>query len=155
MRFPKLATLASLAFVAAVSGACTTIQGFRPASPFARLSSAPVAAAAPSSESSVRTLRPMGASRSVNGYVNARRDGLDLCRSQERMHTPGFDGTATLEVTLAEDGYVLRARVLESKWTHGGGPIEDCLLTTVRRWRFPQSDTMDQYVHTFDVKFRK
>lgn len=150
MRYSKLATLA---FVAAVSGACTTIQGFRPASPFSRLSAAPVAAAAPSQESAVSTLRPMGASRSVNGYVRARQDGLELCRAQERMHTPGFDGKATLEVTLAEDGYVLRARVLDSKWSHSGGPIEDCLLTTVRRWRFPESDTMDQYVHTFDVKF--
>ena len=85
--------------------------------------------------------------------VAQREADLQFCRDQERASNAAFAGTATIEVSLAEDGYVLRARVIEREWNADGAAVEDCMLQNIRRWRFPETETFDKYVHTFAVKF--
>lgn len=89
----------------------------------------------------------------VAKFVRSHYGQLQFCHDAALAQGVAPTGTATVEVTLAEDGYVLRARVTERAWDGDGAGVEECMLTTVRRWVFPKSGTMDQYIHTFGVGF--
>jgi hypothetical protein len=97
--------------------------------------------------------RSGGSSPEVARFVRAHYRQLQFCHDAALARGVAPTGTATVEVTLAEDGYVLRARVIERAWDGDDAGVEDCMLTTVRRWVFPKSGTMDRYVHTFGVSF--
>ena len=111
--------------------------------------------AAPSADLSSAPELSNRSTAGVARYVNARRDQFQVCRDDALLRGVTMPtGTATIEVTLAEDGYVLRARVTERAWTGEGdaAALEECMLTTVRRWVFPKNGTFDQYIHSFEVK---
>lgn len=88
----------------------------------------------------------------VARFARANAPTLQYCHDDAALrNTAAVVGSATVEVTLAEDGYVLRARVLDRSWSGDGAAAEDCILANVRRWTFPKSGTFDQYVHSFSV----
>jgi hypothetical protein len=140
--------IAMVTVLAATLGACATPQAARSSAYAGRGAVAP---------SPVRlTSAPARSSRSsaaVSNFVRARYTQLQFCHDDARVRGTAPTGNARIEVTLAEDGYVLRARVTERAWNGDGREVEECMLTTVRRWVFPKSGTMDEYVHTFAVSF--
>jgi hypothetical protein len=147
MRRPMLVMLASAGLVAsgcATSGTALSAShaGFGTVSaPSGGVSSTP---APRESRSAVAVAR----------FVRANAPTLQQCHDDAALRQAAVVGSATLEVTLAEDGYVLRARVLERSWSGDGAAAEECILSNVRRWTFPRSGTFDQYVHTFTVTQR-
>ena len=134
------------AFTLTASG-CATQQ--------ARSSSYVRGSVAPASTVSLVSLpgRSGRASADVARFVRSHYGQLQFCHDVALARGVAPSGTATVEVTLAEDGYVLRARVTDRQWSGDGAEVEECMLTTVRRWVFPKSGTMDQYVHSFGVNF--
>ena len=88
----------------------------------------------------------------VQKFVQTHAPSLQLCYQESAIRNTAVAGTAKLEVTLAEDGYVLRVRVLERAWEGDGSAMEECVLANVRRWKFPETGPFDQYIHSFSVK---
>ena len=89
--------------------------------------------------------------KSIVKFVKEHRAQLQYCQDLERAANKDFAGSATIEVTHEENGYVLRARVTERSWNADGARIEDCMLTAIRRWDFPDIGPLDEFVHSFTV----
>ena len=100
------------------------------------------------------SLRGSHASPAIGAFVRDRNAQLQLCYDDARVQQATLAGKATIGVTLADDGRVLAASILDRTWRGGSGDgVERCLLGTVRRWRFPELDTDQQHAHTFSVVF--
>lgn len=141
-------TIALLTALSLSATACVVPGAMRPAR-YSSFSDVP-ATTAPTDGAIV--LRSNGRkSASIVKFVREHRAQLEYCRDLERIHNPAFAGKASIEVTLEENGYVLRARVLQRDWNADGANMEDCMLTAIRRWDFPDSGPLDEFVHAFDV----
>ena len=89
-------------------------------------------------------------------FVREREPQLQFCYREARATSPGLIGSATVAVTLANDGRVLAADVVRRSWSGGDGSadVERCVLERVRGWRFPALDSKDErQVHSFAVIF--
>ena len=109
---------------------------------------------APAPVPQLASLRGSHASPAIGAFVRDRNAQLQLCYDDARVQQATLAGKATIGVTLADDGRVLAASILDRTWRGGNGnDVERCLLGTVRRWRFPELDTDQQHAHTFSVVF--
>ena len=133
--------------VAATTG-CAVPQAARSAAfaGFGDNSPAPASHAAP-----VPLRRTKGQIGAIQNFVRDHRAQLQYCRDLERVNNPTFGGSANIEVTLEDNGYVLRAKITDRAWNADGARMEDCMLTAIRRWDFPDAGPLDEFVHTFRV----
>ena len=144
----RRSTFALLTILAAATTGCAVPQAVRSAR-FASLGQreeAPVVHAAPAP-----LRRSKGQIKTMTEFVREHRAQLEFCRDLERAENPAFGGTANIEVTLEDNGYVLRARVTDRAWNADGARMEDCMLTAIRRWDFPDAGPLDEFVHAFRV----
>jgi outer membrane biosynthesis protein TonB len=114
-----------------------------------RLSTAP----APATSTPRATLaRGSRATPSVGNFVRERQAQLQVCYQDEKDRD--LTGSATIAVTLADDGRVEKAAIAKRGWSHGNGrAIEKCLLATVQRWQFPTLTPNEEHKHSFTVVF--
>ena len=145
MRRPTIALLTALTLTAS---ACVT-PGAMGSARYSSYSDAPTASAP--TDGPVVLRRNDRKAKSIVNFARDHRAQLDYCRDLERAHNPAFAGTAKIEVTLEDNGYVLRARVTERNWNADGTSVEDCMLTAIRRWDFPDIGPLDEFVHSFEV----
>lgn len=144
----RRSTFVLLTILAAATTGCAVPQAVRSAR-FASLGQredVPVVHAAPAP-----LRRTKGQVKSMTEFVREHRAQLEFCRDVERIDDATFGGTASLEVTLEDNGYVLRARIRDRAWSADGARMEDCMLTAIRRWDFPDAGPLDEFVHTFRV----
>ena len=114
-----------------------------------RLSAVPAPAASTPRATLARGSR---ATPSVGNFVRERQAQLQVCYQDEKDRD--LTGSATIAVTLADDGTVERALIAKRGWSHGNGrAIEKCLLSTVERWQFPTLTPNEEHKHSFTVVF--
>ena len=144
----RRSTFVLLTIIAAATTGCAVPQAVRSArfASFGQPAAATDAHAAP-----VPLRRTKGQIGALVNFVRDHRAQLEFCRDVERLENPAFGGTANIEVTLEDNGYVLRARVADRAWNADGARMEDCMLTAIRRWDFPDAGPLDEFVHTFRV----
>ena len=144
----RRSTFALLTILAAATTGCAVPQAVRSA----RFASYGEPAAATDAHAAPAPLRrSKGQINALVSFVSDHRAQLEFCRDLERSETPTFAGTANIEVTLEDNGYVLRARVADRSWNADGARMEDCMLTAIRRWDFPDAGPLDEFVHSFRV----
>jgi len=153
----NLAFVTSVALVLVVSGCATgadrTTSG--------ALRAAPQPAIAPTTSTPRLASGPARASRgtaAIGDFVRAREQQLQFCYSEARTEQPDLTGSATISITLAEDGAVRDASILRSAWSGkrgGARDVETCVLSRVRAWRFPAGGPDDPNVHSFAVIFSR
>jgi hypothetical protein len=114
-----------------------------------RLSSSPSIPPRPTS------LRGSLAPPAIGAFVRERHAQLQVCYDTQRAADAGLAGKATIGVTLADDGRVADAWILERSWQGDGKVVEGCLLGTVRRWRFPEPAARATRSHSFSVVFSR
>ena len=142
----RRSTFALLTIIAAATTGCAVPQAVRSAR-FASFGEAP-----PAVQSAPEPLRrTKGQIKAITDFVHDHRAQLEFCRDLERLENKAFGGTATLEVTLEDNGYVLRARVADRAWNADGARMDDCMLLASRRWAVPDAGPLDEFVHTFRV----
>ena len=142
----RRSTFVLLTVLAAGTTGCVVPQAVRSAR-FASFGEAsPAAHSAPAP-----LRRSKGQIAGIVDFVRDHRAQLEYCRDVERIDNAAFAGAATLEVTLEDNGYVLRAKVTDRAWNADGARMEDCMLTAIRRWDFPDAGPLDEFVHTFRV----
>ena len=155
----KLAIVTSVALVLVGSG-CFTAER---TSTTGALRAAPQPAIAPAAEPRAG-IASSGSSRASRGtaqigdFVRAREQQLQFCYSEARVEQPDLSGSATVSITLAEDGAVQDARIVRSAWSgkkNAARGVESCMLARVRAWRFPAGDPRDPNVHSFAVIFSR
>jgi hypothetical protein len=144
----RRSTFALLTIIAAATTGCVVPQAARSAR-FASFGDAAAATDAHAAPAPLR--RSKGQINAMVDFVRDHRAQLEYCRDLERATNPAFGGTANLEVTLEDNGYVLRAKVTDRSWNAEGARMEDCMLTAIRRWDFPDSGPLDEFVHSFRV----
>lgn len=144
----RRSTFALLAILAAATTGCAVPQAVRSAR-FATFGDPAAVSASHAAPAPLR--RSKGQINDMVGFVRDHRAQLELCRDLERAENPAFGGTASIEVTLEDNGYVLRARIADRAWNADGARMEDCMLTAIRRWDFPDAGPLDEFVHTFRV----
>jgi TonB family protein len=70
--------------------------------------------------------------------VRARLRSIQDCYEKELKRDPTLAGKIEIEFTIGAGGEVEDARVSSNKM--GSAPVGDCIVSRVRRWRFPQPD---------------
>ena len=145
----RRSTFVLLATLAAATTGCVAPQAARTAR-FAVLGERATASASHAAPAPLR--RSKGQIGALVSFVRDHRAQLEYCRDLERAENPAFGGTANIEVTLEDNGYVLRARVADRAWNADGARMEDCMLTAIRRWDFPDAGPLDEFVHSFRLK---
>lgn len=153
----RLANVAFVALAVAVSG-CTTGAGhFRRSAPPGDASSAALRSAEPRYAATDRPSdRSSRGSPRFGDFVRAREPQLQFCYGEARRKHPNLTGSATVTVTLGDDGGVASTAIVRRSWAgKGGNDVERCLLSTVRGWRFPPVDPQDAHVHSFAVIFSR
>jgi hypothetical protein len=99
---------------------------------------------------------PSRGSPSFGNFVRTREPQLQFCYQEARASSPQLTGSATVAVTLADDGGVVDARIVRHSWSNGArgsDVVERCMLEKVRSWRFPSIGSRDEHVHSFSVIF--
>lgn len=87
-------------------------------------------------------------------FVRARQPQLQFCYSEARRKHPKLAGSATVAVTLADDGAVANADIVRRSWSEKGGKdVEKCMLAKLRAWHFPPVDPDEPHTHSFAVIF--
>ena len=144
----RRSTFVLLTIIAAATTGCAVPQAVRSArfASYGEPAATTDAHAAP-----VALRRTRGQIKSIVGFVRDHRAQLEYCRDLERIENAAFAGTANVEVTLEDNGYVLRARIADRSWNADGARMEDCMLTAIRRWDFPDAGPLDEFVHSFRV----
>ena len=74
----------------------------------------------------------------VAAVMKAKLRGLQDCYERELKKYPSLAGRLTIAFTIDALGAVADARVEKDEM--GSAPVADCLVTRVRRFRFPKSD---------------
>ena len=148
----RRSTFATLAILAVAATGCFAPPAAR-STPFGGFGDVPRASAPAEPTAEVPLRRDSRHAAAIVRFVRDHRAQLEYCRDVERIHNPSFSGKATIEVSLEDNGYVLRARVLDRSWSADGAAMEDCMLTAIRRWDFPDSGPLDEFVHGFTVSF--
>ncbi|HKG91070.1 MAG TPA: AgmX/PglI C-terminal domain-containing protein [Gemmatimonadaceae bacterium] len=123
-------------------------------------SSMPMAAATLAPSVSATAQPASGGSLAVGTFVRGREPQLQFCYAETRAASPTLAGSATVAVTLAADGRVLKADIVRRSWSGGdsGHVVEQCMLSRVRAWKFPAGDPEDgdlQRAHSFAVIFTR
>lgn len=144
----RRSTFALLTILVAATTGCAVPQAVRSAQ-YAGFGDNTGATASHAAPAPLR--RSKGQINAMTGFVRDHRAQLEYCRDVERIDNPAFGGTANVEVTLEDNGYVLRARITDRSWNADGARMEDCMLTAIRRWDFPDSGPLDEFVHAFRV----
>lgn len=151
----NLAFVTSIALVLVGSGCATG------ADRTASLRAAPQPALTPGTSAPRLASGPARASRgtaAIGDFVRAREQQLQFCYSEARTEQPDLTGSATISITLAEDGAVRDASILRSAWSGkrgGARDVESCVLSRVRAWRFPAGSPNDPNVHSFALIFSR
>lgn len=135
----RLVTVVCVALALAGSG-CTARRAAKPV---------PVSALVPEV--------PSRGSAKFGSFVRAREPQLQFCYREARAASPELAGSATVAVTLAADGSVLKADIVRRAWSgRGSDDVERCLLSRVRVWKFPPTDAAADEatrIHSFAVIF--
>src|SRR5215217_6390476 len=109
----RRSTIVPCLALALASAAC--VAGPTPARPSASLAAATMAPpVAPQPVAS-------GGSLAVGTFVRSREPQLQFCYGETRAASPALAGSATVAVTLAADGRVLKADVVRRSWAGGSG----------------------------------
>ena len=139
----KLATLACTALALIGSGCVTP--------PPARMLAGPGVATA-----GARGGAPSYGSPAFGNFVRARSPQLQFCYEDTRASSPALAGSATVAVTLASNGSVLNADIVRRSWAgKGSEAVETCVLSRVRAWKFPATNTEENLTHSFAVIFTR
>ena len=110
--------------------------------------------AAASSKASVPA--PSNGSPAFGNFVRARSPQLQFCYEDTRTSSPYLAGSATIAVTLGPSGNVLNADIIRRTWSGKGSEVvESCVLSRVRAWRFPATNTDELLTHSFAVIFTR
>ena len=117
-------------------------------------------AVAPSAAPAARTTsgsRASGGTATFGDYVRARQPQLQFCYEETRAKHPKLAGSATVAVSLAADGSVQAVDIVRKSWSGKGfKEVESCVLSKVRGWRFPASESPDEVrAQSFVVVFNR
>jgi hypothetical protein len=100
------------------------------------------------------TGRSSSGSAQFGNFVRARQPQLQFCYTEARRKHPKLAGSATVAVTLGDDGAVANAGIVRRSWSgKGGKDVEHCMIAKVRAWRFPPVEPDDPHVNSFAVIF--
>lgn len=89
-------------------------------------------------------------------FVRTRSPQLQFCYEHTRATNPSLAGSATVAVTLGPEGNVLNADIIRRSWSgKGSEAVETCLLSRVRAWNFPASNSTEIITHSFAVIFTR
>lgn len=77
-------------------------------------------------------------SESITASINQQKASVEYCYQKRAKINPNLKGRIDLEVEIAPDGKVRRARVLSSKL--GDKKLDNCIVRAVKRWRFGAVD---------------
>ncbi len=72
----------------------------------------------------------------VAKVIRAHANEIKYCYERELQHMPGLSGKVSVSFTIGPAGEVLEAGVAES--TLGNEEVEACMLSRVKRWKFPE-----------------
>jgi hypothetical protein len=113
-------------------------------------------ASAPAASQSARVPAPSYGSPAFGNFVRTRSPQLQFCYEDTRASSPSLAGSATVAVTLASDGNVVNADIIRRSWSGKGSEVvETCMLSRVRGWRFPATNTEEPLTHSFAVIFTR
>ncbi len=70
--------------------------------------------------------------------VQARKRMLQDCYEKELKRDPSLQGKIEIEFTIGEDGSVQSASIANNRM--GSDAVGDCIVSRLRRWRFPKPD---------------
>lgn len=99
---------------------------------------------------------PSNGSPAFGNFVRTRSAQLQFCYEDTRVQSPYLAGSATIAVTLGPSGNVLNADIIRRTWSGKGSEIvENCVLSHVRSWRFPATNTDEMLTHSFAVIFTR
>ena len=100
------------------------------------------------------TGRSSSGSAQFGNFVRARQPQLQFCFNEARRKHPKLAGSATVAVTLGDDGAVANAGIVRRSWSgKGGKDVEHCMIAKVRAWHFPPVEPDDPHVNSFAVIF--
>ncbi len=77
-------------------------------------------------------------SGAIAKVVRQRKRMLQDCYERELKRDPGLSGKIEIEFTIDENGRVEDARVSSNRM--GSDAVGDCIVSRIRRWRFPKPD---------------
>lgn len=150
---------ATVMCVALALGGCSVREAHPPVSSARRAALAPSAAPSAGATESRARPSPDGSSHGSAGfgrYVRSREPQLQFCYREALLKSPKLAGSATIAVTLADDGRVQNAEIVRRAWSgRGSDVVERCVLTLIRAWSFPPVDPRDEHVHSFAVIFTR
>ena len=155
----KLTIVTSVALTLLVTACVTgrehasTPVALRGPKPMRTSTTAPTGAAV---SPAVLSNRPSRGSAAVGNFVRAREQQLQFCYREARVEHPQLSGSATIAITLADDGSVREAGIVRSAWAgkaKASRQVESCVLARVRSWQFPAGRPDDEHVHSFAVIF--
>ncbi len=152
----KLAIVMSVTVLLVGSGCATGAERTNGALRAPQPMAAPVSTPLPRVVASASSNRASRGSAQVGDFVRAREQQLQFCYREARIAQPDLTGSATISVTLAEDGAVRDASIVRSGWSSkskSAREVESCVLDRVRAWRFPAGRSDDQHTHSFAVIF--
>ena len=159
MRRPATALCVALA----LSGSACAAREARTPSTRAMRAAAPAPAPADTSAAEPKYGATSSGSATSRGpatfgnFVRAHEPQLQFCYREARAASPSLVGSATVAVTLAADGTVIKADVVRRSWSHKGAEVvERCMLSRVRAWKFPAielEEAQTQQTHSFAVIF--
>lgn len=150
---------ATTLLVALALGGCS-VRGSRP--PVANANRATLTPAAPSYAATDNLASASSSEAASHGsqafgrFVRSREPQLQFCYREALAQSPALSGSATVAVSLTDDGVVRDAAIVRRAWSgKGSDVVEQCVLSTVRSWGFPAVDPKDPHVHSFSVIFTK
>jgi len=72
----------------------------------------------------------------VAKVIRAHANEIKYCYERELQHTPGLSGKVSVSFTIGPAGDVIEAGIAES--TLANEAVEACMLSRVKRWKFPE-----------------
>jgi hypothetical protein len=114
-------------------------------------------ASSPAALKSELPIPPSRAPAEFGNFVRTREPQLQFCYQDTRASSPSLAGSATVAVTVAPDGNVVTADIVRRSWSgKGADVVESCLLSRVRSWKFPSSDSeAERQTMSFAVIFTR
>lgn len=83
--------------------------------------------------------------------INRRRRAIQSCYERELRNNPSLAGRVTVQFTIQERGNVTGARAAEN--TTGSPAVANCVVSTVRRFRFNPGPTGGSVTYSFPFVF--
>jgi TonB family protein len=88
----------------------------------------------------------------VGDYINRHWNRLKFCYSRELSRDPNLYGKITVNFTIGAEGRVFEADILQT--TMNDNNVEQCVLRTMRRIRFPKPKGGGEVIVTYPFMFR-